>query len=80
MDSVVKLTNWFIACHGGSTSRYYLTLRDYFNLEDEEMEDIVGPNSMIAMISRQINSTISTDPVLDLNLTNGLNDTELAQI
>ena len=44
------------------------------------MQDIVGPNSMIAMISRQINDTISTDPVLDLNLTNGLNNTQLAQI
>ena len=52
MDSVVKLTNWFIASHGGTASRYYLTLRDYFKLDDRQMEDIVGPNSMIAMISR----------------------------
>lgn len=51
MDSVVKLTNWFIASNEGSESIYYSTLSDYFGLTDDQMKVIVGPDSMIAMIS-----------------------------
>ena len=35
-------------------------------MDDTKMQQIVGPSSMIAMVSNQISNTMLTDPTLDL--------------
>ena len=69
MDSVTKLANWFIASQEGPTSSAYLAIMAKFEslgMNEAKMQQIVGPASMIAMISNQISNTMLTDPTLDL--------------
>ena len=35
-------------------------------MDDAKMQQILGPTSMIAMITNQISNTMLTDPTLDL--------------
>lgn len=43
-----------------------MAIMEKFTITEAEMQQIVGPQSMIAMISNQISNTMLTDPELDL--------------
>ena len=54
MNTVSKLTNWFVASYEGPRSTIYFKIVDHFRkegLDELVMSKIVGPTSMISMIS-----------------------------
>jgi len=75
---VTKLANWFIAAEGGPTSPTYLAIMAKFEslgMNDAKMQQILGPTSMIAMITNQISNTLLSDT--DLHLNGDLNNVQL---
>ena len=61
MNSVGGLVWWFKACEFGKTSEQWTTLATKFGLDDDAMDLIVGPISMISMIYQNIHNTILSE-------------------
>ena len=47
IGGIQSLTKWILALQGGSGSAAYMNLKTHFNLKDEQMLQIIGPNSFI---------------------------------
>ena len=47
ISSIESLTKWILALQGGSNSKSYAELKNHFKLNDDQMQQIIGPNSFI---------------------------------
>jgi hypothetical protein len=45
--SISSLSNWIRAIEGGNTSSVYIQLKNYFKLNENQMQQIVGPQSFL---------------------------------
>jgi hypothetical protein len=45
--SISSLSNWIRAIEGGNTSSVYIQLKSYFKLNENQMQQIVGPQSFL---------------------------------